>query len=110
MASDQEFVDFVLDQLAGAGEVSAKKMFGEYGIFFNGKMVALICDNRFLVKPTEAGRTYIGEPVEAPPYPGAKPCFLIEDRLEDTAWLCELLQVTEPELPVPKKRKKKKRE
>jgi TfoX/Sxy family transcriptional regulator of competence genes len=107
MASDQEFVDFVLGQLAGAGEVSAKKMFGEYGVYFNGKMVALICDNRFLVKPTEAGGAFIGEPVEAPPYPGAKPCFLIEDRLEESEWLCELVRLTEPELPVPKKRKKK---
>jgi TfoX/Sxy family transcriptional regulator of competence genes len=107
MASDQEFVDFVLGQLAGAGEVSAKKMFGEYGVYFNGKMVALICDNRFLVKPTEAGGAFIGEPVEAPPYPGAKPCFLIEDRLEESEWLCELVRLTEPELPVPKTRKKK---
>jgi TfoX/Sxy family transcriptional regulator of competence genes len=109
MASDQEFVDFILDQLAGAGEVSAKKMFGEYGIFFRGKMVALVCDNRFLVKPTEAGRAFIGEPVEAPPYPGAKPCFLIEDRLEEGEWLCELVRLTEPQLPVPKKRKKRKK-
>ena len=83
MATDQEFVEFLADQMAEAGEISFKKMFGEYALYCNGKVVALICDNQLFVKPTEGGRKQIGETVEAPPYPGAKNYFLIEDAFED---------------------------
>ena len=69
---------------------------------------ALICDDRFFVKPTEGGRAYIGDVVEGPPYPGAKPCFVIEDRIEDGEWLSELVRITTRELPLPKSRRKKK--
>ena len=79
MSSDQSFVDFVCDQISASGPVSFRKMFGEYAIYCNGKVVALVCDNKFFVKPSAAGRTLIGSPVEAPPFPGAKPWFLIED-------------------------------
>jgi len=51
MATDKAFVDFVLDQIENAGEVTAKKMFGEYGVFSNGKIFALICDNKLFIKP-----------------------------------------------------------
>jgi len=107
MGSDQEFVDYVLDQLVGVGEIEAKKMFGEYAVYLNGKIVGLVCDNRLFVKPTTAGREFIGEVVEAPAYPGAKPSFLIEDGLEDSPWLSELFRVSEKELPAPKPKKKK---
>ena len=106
MATDKDFADYILEQLAGAGEVSAKKMFGEYGIFLNGKMAAILADNQLFIKPTEAGRKYIGAPDEAPPYPGAKNYFLI-DNLDDPDWLSELVKVTEKELPMPKPKKKK---
>lgn len=110
MASDQGFVDFVLDQIENAGELTAKKMFGEYGIYADGKLFALICDNKLFLKPTQAGRTYIGDLlVEAPPYPGAKPSFLIEDKIEDKEWLSELVRVSVKELPVPKPKKRKKK-
>ncbi|HBX65324.1 MAG TPA: competence protein TfoX, partial [Balneolaceae bacterium] len=59
------------------------------------------------VKPTQAGRDYIGNVIEAPPYKGAKNSFLIEDKLEDSEWLSELIRVTLKELPEPKKKKKK---
>jgi len=71
--------------------------------------VALICDDQLFVKPTEAGREFIGDVVEAPPYPGAKSSLLIEDRIEDGEWLTELIQLTETELPTPKPKKKKKK-
>ena len=106
MATSKDFADYILEQLSGAGEVTAKKMFGEYGIFLNGKMAAILADNQFFIKPTEAGRKYIGEPEEAPPYTGAKNYFLI-DNLDDTDWLSELVKITEKELPLPKKKKKK---
>lgn len=107
MASDQSFVDFAIDQIENNGEITAKKMFGEYGIFSNKKIFALICDNKLFIKPTEAGRTFIGNPLEAPPYPGAKPSFLIEEKIEDKEWLSSLVRITLAELPVPKPKKKK---
>lgn len=107
MASELSFVEFVLDQIDGDCAVTHKHMFGEYGLFSDGKMFGLICDNRFLIKPTEGGRAFIGEVVEAPPYPGAKPAFLIEDRIEDTEWLSELVRITTRELPSPRPRNPK---
>lgn len=109
MASDQNFVDFILDQIENAGEVTAKKMFGEYGVYSDGKIFALICDNQLFIKPTEAGRAFIGNVVEAPPYTGAKSSFLIEDKIEDREWLSELVRVTVKELPDPKPKKKKRK-
>ncbi len=108
MASDQKFVDDVLNQIENVGEITAKRMFGEYGLYADGKMFGLICDNKLFIKPTQAGREFIQNVVEAPPYEGAKPAFLIEDKLEDKAWLSELLSISLPELPMPKPKKKKK--
>jgi TfoX/Sxy family transcriptional regulator of competence genes len=102
MASDKNQLDFVLEQMAAAGAVTAKSMFGEYGIYCEGQIVALFCDNQLFVKPTAGGRSYIGTPVEAPPYPGAKPYFLIEDKIEDRAWISGLIRLTAQELSSPK--------
>ncbi|MFQ5529183.1 MAG: TfoX/Sxy family protein [Gemmatimonadota bacterium] len=106
MASDLSFVEFVVDQFDRDCGVTYKMMFGEYGLFSGGKMFGMICDDRLLFKPTEGGRAFIGEVVEAPPYPGAKPIFLIEDQLEDGEWLSELTRITTRELPEPKSKKK----
>ena len=103
MATDRNTVDFLVDQLAAAGEVSAKAMFGEYGLYCNGKMVALICDGQLFIKPTVRGRAFVGTVDEAPPYRGAKPCLLIDpERWDDSDWLAELVRVTTAELPRPK--------
>ncbi|ATP56060.1 competence protein TfoX [Pedobacter ginsengisoli] len=102
MASDQKFVDFIVDQIQGAGTITSKKMFGEYGLYADQKIFALVCDNKLFIKPTEAGRQFIGNVVEAPPYPGAKPSFLIEEQLEDREWLSELVKITAVALPEPK--------
>jgi TfoX/Sxy family transcriptional regulator of competence genes len=107
MASDQTFVDFIVDQIENAGEISAKKMFGEYALYSGEKMFALICDDKLFIKPTQAGRAFIGDVVEAPPYSGAKPSFLIEEKVEDRGWLSELVRVSVEELPLPKPKKKK---
>ncbi|MBD8566419.1 TfoX/Sxy family protein [Oxalobacteraceae sp. CFBP 8763] len=107
MGSQQSTVDFVLDQMSAAGAVSAKKMFGEYGVYLDEKMVALVCDDTLFIKPTEGGRSHIGTPVEAPPYRGAKPCFQIDgDLCEDREWLSQLVRITAQALPLPKKKKK----
>ncbi|MEI7491721.1 MAG: TfoX/Sxy family protein [Bacteroidota bacterium] len=107
MATNKNFIEFITDQLESAGEVSSKLMFGEYAVYLDSKVVALAADNKFFVKPTEGGRAFIGNPVEAPAYPGAKMSFLIEDKLEDREWLCELIRITARELPEPKPKKKK---
>ncbi len=107
MASNQNFVDFVIEQITNAGEITAKKMFGEYGIYADGKLFGLICDNKLFIKPTTSGRTYIGNVVEAPPYEGAKPSFLIEEQIEDSKWLSELISISLRELPSAKPKKKK---
>lgn len=108
MASDQTFVDYIVDQIHYDKEVIAKKMFGEYGLYAGAKLVGLICDNKLFVKPTETGRAFIGEVEEAPPYPGAKNSFLIEDKLEDHEWVSQLISITAEALPEPKPKKKKK--
>jgi TfoX/Sxy family transcriptional regulator of competence genes len=103
MASSQQNVDFILEQLTDAGDVSARKMFGEYAIYRRDKVVALFCDDQLFVKPTVGGKAFIGKVKEAPPYPGAKPCFLITgDQCEDGEWLSELILITDRELPAPK--------
>jgi TfoX/Sxy family transcriptional regulator of competence genes len=109
MGSNSEFVEFILGQIENAGEITYRKMFGEYALYANGKIMALVCDDQLYLKPTRAGRAYITNPVEAPPYPGAKPYFLIEDQLEDKDWLSALIRVTVEELPEPKVKSKKKK-
>ena len=106
MASQQGTVDFLLDQLAGTGGISAKKMFGEYGLYCDGKMFAIVAAAQLFIKPTDAGRAWIstrGTPQEAPPYPQAKPYFLIEGGLWDERdWLSQLARRTADALPLPK--------
>lgn len=105
MASDLDFVEFVVEQIDNAGIITFRKMFGEYCLYCEGKVVGLICDNQLFVKPTKAGAEFIGEVLEAPPYPGAKNSYLIEDKLDDREWLSNLILITEKELPAPKPKK-----
>ena len=108
MATDLDIVEFVADQIDDRCDISYRKMFGEYALYSKGKIVALICDNQVFVKATEAGRSFIGDVVEASPYPGAKLAFLIEDKVEDREWLTQLITLTEKSLPPPKPKRKKK--
>ena len=107
MASDLSFVEFIAEQIENTGHIKYKKMFGEFAIYVNSKIVALVCDNQLFIKPTEGGKSFIGDVVEAPPYPGAKLSFLIEDKIEDREWISDLIRTTEKELPEPKPKKKK---
>lgn len=109
MASDKNFVDFVTGQINNAGEITAKKMFGEYGLYADGKLFGLICDNKLFIKPTQAGREFIGAVNESPPYKGAKPSFLIEEKIEDSDWLSKLISISLKELPTPKPKQGKKK-
>jgi len=108
MATSQDNVDFLLEQLAGLRTASAKKMFGEYCLYVDGKPVGLVCDDLLFLKPTAAGRARLSEVVEASPYPNAKPHLQLDpDAWEDAAWLCELVEASARELPMPKPRKSK---
>ena len=109
MASDKKFVQFVVDQLDNVGTITFKNMFGEYGVYSNGKLFGLICDNKLFIKPTSGGRSFSKDVAEAPPYPGAKNSLLIEDQLDDREWLSELVRITLRELPPPKPKGKKKK-
>ncbi|MDH5622443.1 MAG: TfoX/Sxy family protein [Gammaproteobacteria bacterium] len=109
MASDKTFVQYVVDQIDPSADIRYRAMFGEYTLYSKDKVVALICDNQLFIKPTEAGRAFIGKPEEAPPYPGARNAFLLGDRIDDGEWLTQLIALTEAELPKPKPRKKKKK-
>ena len=109
MATDAEYANYVCDQLHAAGGISARKMFGEYGLYRHNKIVALICDNQLFVKPTPAGEAVLGTPTYGPPYPGAKPFFNVSDLLDDPEWLVRLIEATDAALPAPKKKAEKRR-
>src|SRR3546814_621641 len=105
MSSDPGFLTYVLDQLAMGAELAHKRLFGEYGLWLDGKIVALVCDDQFLVKPTAAGRALLGGvPPEVPPYPEAKGWLLVED-LDDGEALRRLLRETAAALPAAKGRR-----
>jgi len=107
MSSDENFVSFLAEQMEDAGEIRYRKMFGEYAIYCGEKVIALVCDDKLFIKPTDEGRLYIGDVVEAPPYQGAKLYFFIEDKFEDKEWISGLVRITENQLPAPKPKKKK---
>jgi len=109
MASDRQFVNHVCEQMAGAGTISARQMFGEYAIYCDEKIVALVCDNQLFVKPTPAGKALLGAPTEARPFPEAKPYFLIDDGIDDPEALAQLIGVTARALPPPKPKAAKKK-
>jgi TfoX/Sxy family transcriptional regulator of competence genes len=109
MSTSQTTIDFILEQVSAAGDVSARKMFGEYAIYCDGKVVALVCDDQLYVKPTASGRGFVGKVVEAPPFEGAKPSLLIDaNHWDDSEWMTELVRITTRQLPAPKPRKPKK--
>ena len=107
MASDLEFVEYIGDQLGDTARITFKKMFGEYALYYQGKVVALVCDNQLYVKPTPGGQALLGQVTTAPPYPGAKPHLLIQEQLDDRDTLAALIRITAQELPEPAKKKAK---
>ncbi len=106
MASTLEFVEYVCDQISDAGVITYRKMFGEYGIYCDGKIIGLICDNMFYVKKTKSGALIIPNLEESAPYDGAKPHFLV-DNLEDKSLMTKFILATFQELPLKKPKKEK---
>ncbi len=109
MASDQSFVEYVCDQASLGSLLSYKKMFGEYALYLDGKVVALVCDNQLFLKPTPKGKELLGTVSEQSPYPGAKPQFRIGEELDDRDLMKKLLVATARALPAPKPKASKPR-
>ncbi len=107
MASSKEFVNFVLEQLSGLEQVSSRAMMGEYIIYYRERIVGGIYDNRFLVKPVDSALVLMPDASWELPYEGAKKMLLV-DNLDDRDFLEKLLNEMYDELPLPKKKKKKK--
>jgi DNA transformation protein and related proteins len=108
MSSRKETIEFLQEQMSGAGRITARMMFGEYALYCEGKIIAFVCDDQLFLKPTGAARAYLGDSLEeAPAYPGSKMYYLISgDKWDDIDWLCGLIRTTMPELPEPKPKKK----
>ena len=104
MASSKEYLEFIMEQLSDLDEISCKAMMGEYIIYYRGKIVGGIYDDRFLVKPVKAARELMPEADLELPYDGAKEMLLV-DNVDDKAFLKELLEEMYDELPAPKKKK-----
>ncbi len=111
MATSQSTIDFLLDQLQALRGIRARKMFGEYALYCEEKVVALVCDDQLFVKITPAGRALIGDRYqEGAAYPGARPSMLISaEDLDDHERLCELIRATAAALPRPKPRPRPRR-
>lgn len=106
MASSREYLDFVLEQLSELDDVSHRAMMGEYIIYYQGKVIGGIYDDRFLVKQTKSAKELMPEAALELPYEGAKEMLLV-DNLDDKEFLAALFNAMVNELPAPKKRKSK---
>lgn len=109
MATSVATIEYIEDQLADLPRVRSQKMFGEYALYIDEKVVALVCDDTLFVKITPAGETFVGHDFPTGyPYPGARPAFQVsDDQLEDREWLMEFLEITAEALPLPKAKKKR---
>ena len=103
MASSKEYLEYILEQLSDVDDISYRAMMGEYIIYYRGKVVGGIYDDRFLVKATKSVQEMMPDADQELPYEGAKAMLLVDD-VEDREFLKELLEAMYPELPAPKKR------
>ncbi len=87
MSTKDSTIEHIADQLSGAGKITFKKMFGEYGLYCNGVIVALVCDDVLYVKQTKNGLLFVGDVNLGIAYPGAKPSIVVEDKIEDEEWM-----------------------
>ena len=105
MASSKDYLEYILDQLSGLDDISYRAMMGEYIIYYRGKIIGGIYDDRFLVKPVKSAVAMMPDADMELPYEGAKEMLLV-DNVENREFLCNLLETMYDELPAPKKRKK----
>jgi len=106
VASDREYLEFVLEQLSGLEEITYRAMMGEYVLYYRGKIVGGIYDNRLLVKPVKAAMDRMPAVVFDLPYEGAREMLVVEE-VDDRAFLTDLFRAMYEELPAPKEKKKR---
>ncbi len=104
MASSKEYLDFVLEQLSGLEEITYRAMMGEYIIYYRGRIIGGIYDDRLLVKPVKSAVSMMPDAVYELPYDGAKAMLLV-DNVDSKEFLTRLVDAMYPELPAPKKKK-----
>ena len=104
MASSKEYLDFILEQLSELDDISYRAMMGEYILYYRGKIIGGIYDDRFLVKPTKSAVAMMPNAEMELPYDGAKEMLLVDD-VDNKEFLRELLEAMHSELPAPKKKK-----
>lgn len=105
MASTKEYLEYVLEQLSDLDDITYRAMMGEYIIYYRGKIIGGIYDNRFLLKPVKSAMEMMPDADMELPYDGAKEMILVSD-VDDSEFLCELLKAMYDELPAPKRRKR----
>lgn len=103
MASNKEFLDFILDQLSDLDDISFRAMMGEYILYYRGKIIGGIYDDRLLIKPTKSAITLMPTAPYELPYEGAKEMLLVED-IDNRDFLTLLINTIYPELPSPKRK------
>lgn len=108
MATDSDFIEYIHEQAGFGARLTHKKMFGEYSLYLDGKVVAFACDNSLLLKPTDAGRALLPTVTPGKPYPDAKDYYVLDEFLDDTELLQRVLQATADVLPLPKPKAEKK--
>ena len=104
MATSKEYIDFVCEQIEGIGDISTKKMFGEYMLYVNDKPLLTVCDNTVFVKKVPELASVMANAAVGCPYEGAKEHYILD--IDDTALTAQVIAILEPITPVPKKRKK----
>ena len=106
MSCTADFIQFIVDQCSGAGEIAVRKMMGDYCIYCNGVLFGLVCDNNLYIKVTEAGEAVLEEIELRAPYEGAKDYFYINN-VDDQDYLTDIIKATLPELLSSKAKSKK---
>jgi TfoX/Sxy family transcriptional regulator of competence genes len=110
MSTRQSTIDYLLEQIDDAGVITSRKMFGEYAVYCDGKVIALVCDDQVFIKPTPEGRAFVGEVVEGYPFPGAKPWIAISgDQWDNRRWASQLVAITAAALPEPVIRRRRRK-
>lgn len=104
MATDRDFIDYLAEQLALGGRLTHRKMFGEYALYVDEKVVAFACDNSLFVKPSAAAAELAPDLPQRPPYPGAKDYPVADELLDDADALRRLVLATAARMPAPKPR------
>lgn len=107
MATSKEFHDYVVENLQRAGNVTARKMMGEYCIYYQEKLIGDICDNCLFLKPTESVLRLMPDADRAYPYEGSRTLMVVVEDVENTELMIEVLSEMYKELPEPKKKTKR---